>query len=146
LDAVGPGQFPLLFRCAGPLESVARDYRCKGWWVSHRLAVRPIVNEPPSEQFAEVKKMNQPLKKFRAGQISCALWENEVTTKDGRTVQMLKATVERRYKDKNGEWKSGNSFGRNEIPLVKWCLGKAFEAMVEERSVQTGAVEEEVVE
>ncbi|KPK47207.1 MAG: hypothetical protein AMK72_08735 [Planctomycetes bacterium SM23_25] len=92
-----------------------------------------------------MKKMNQPLKKFRAGQVSCALWENEVTTKDGRAVQMLKATVERRYKDKNGEWKSGSSFSRNEIPLVKWCLDKAFEAMIEERS-SNGRVEEEVIE
>ena len=90
--------------------------------------------------------MNQPLKKFRAGQVSCALWENEVTTKDGRAVTMLKATVERRYKDKNGEWQSSQSFSRNEIPLVKWCLDKAFDAMIEERSSDGISVEEEVIE
>ena len=90
--------------------------------------------------------MNQPLKKFRAGQVSCALWENEVTTKDGRTVTMLKATVERRYKDRNGDWESCNSFSRNEIPLVKYCLDKAFEAMIEEQTTQNGKVEEEVIE
>ena len=88
--------------------------------------------------------MNKPLKKFRAGQVSCALWENEITVEGGRSVQMLKATVERRYKDKNGEWKSSNSFSRNEIPLVKYCLDKALEAMIEERS--SDSVEEEVIE
>ena len=90
--------------------------------------------------------MIRPLKKFRAGQVSCALWENEIAVEDGRSVQMLKATVERRYKDKNGEWKSSNSFSRNEIPLVKYCLDKAFAAMIEERSSDSVSVEEEVIE
>jgi hypothetical protein len=109
------------------------------------LPSRPEADGPPKSSLSEAKKMSRPLKKFRAGQISCALWENEVTTQDGRSVQMLKATVERRYKDKDGEWKSGNSFSRNEIPLVKYCLDKAFEAMVGERS-SNGRVEEEVIE
>ena len=73
-----------------------------------------------------------PLKKFSAGSISCALWENEVTTANGRKVPMLKATIERRYKDRDGTWKSSGSFSRNEIPLAIHCLNKAFEAMVEE--------------
>ena len=88
--------------------------------------------------------MSRPLKKFRAGQVSCALWENEIPVEGGRSVNMLKATFERRYKDKNGEWKSSNSFSRNEIPLVKYCLDKAFEAMIEERS--SDSVGEEVIE
>ncbi len=76
----------------------------------------------------------KPTKKISAGSISCALWENEAVV-DGRSVTMLKATIERRYKDKDGNWKSSNSYGRNEIPLVVYCLQKAFETMVEERSV-----------
>ena len=79
--------------------------------------------------------MNQPVKKFSAGVVSCALWENEMPLPNGGTKNVLKATFERRYKDKNGEWKSSNSFGRSEIPLAKYCLDKAFDAMVEERSV-----------
>jgi len=86
-----------------------------------------------------------PLKKFSAGSISCALWENEIPTANGGKASVLKATVERRYKSKDGQWKSSNSFGRNEIPLVQYVLGKAFEAMVEEKSVQAGPIEEEVV-
>ena len=74
-----------------------------------------------------------PIKKFRAGSISCAIWENEANI-GGRQVPILKATVERRYKDKDGQWKSSGSFSRNEIPLAIYCLNKAFEAMVEERT------------
>jgi len=74
-----------------------------------------------------------PVKKFSAGTVSCALWENEMDV-GGRTVRILKATIERRYKDKDGQWKSSGSFGRNEIPLAIYCLNKAFEAMVEENN------------
>jgi hypothetical protein len=72
-----------------------------------------------------------PIKKFSAGSISCALWENEATV-EGRKVGILKATVDRRYKDKDGSWKSSGSFSRNEIPLVVFCLVRAFAAMAEE--------------
>ena len=90
--------------------------------------------------------MTGPLKKFRAGQVSCALWENEAKV-NGRSVTMLKVTVERRDKDKNDKWQSSGSFSRNEIPLAIYCLQKAFEAIVEEQSVQPESkVGEEVVE
>ena len=87
--------------------------------------------------------MKQPLKRIRAGPIVCALWENEVTVK-GRNISILKTTVERRYKDSLGNWQSSQSYGRAEIPLVKWCLDQAFSAMIEERSSQAETVEEEV--
>lgn len=90
-----------------------------------------------SDVGSRVKHMTgqKPLQKFSAGSISCAIWANEATV-DGRNVQMLKATVERRFKDASGTWKSSGSFGRNEIPLVMYCLEKAFAYMIEERSVR----------
>ena len=77
--------------------------------------------------------MTQPVKKIKAGTISCALWENEITV-NSRTVTKLNATLERRYKDKNEKWQSSNSFGRNDIPLAIYCLEKAFDAIVEDSS------------
>ena len=82
--------------------------------------------------------MAGPLKKFRAGQVSCALWENEAQV-NGRSVRMLKASVERRYKDKNGQWQSSASFSRNEIPLAIYCLQKAFDTIIAEQSAQPEA-------
>ena len=67
----------------------------------------------------------KPLAKFRAGQVSCALWENEINV-NGTTKTVLKASIERRYKDKDGSWKSSSSFGRNEMPLAIFCLARAF--------------------
>ena len=91
--------------------------------------------------------MAKPVAKFKAGQISAALWENEITAKNGGKATMLKATVQRRYKDKNGDWKSSGSFSRNEIPLAIYCLMQAFKVMVEgegdgDRAGNRGDVEE----
>ena len=84
-----------------------------------------------------------PIKKYQAGSVSCALWENEIEV-NGRTIQMLKATVERRYKDKDGQWKSSNSLNRNEIPLAIYCLMQAFKAIVEENKSSESAEEETI--
>jgi hypothetical protein len=76
----------------------------------------------------------KPKAKFTAGPVSAALWENTITTKEGREVPVLKASLQRRYKDKEGNWKSSNSFSRNEIPLAIYCLGKAFQKIIEKQN------------
>ncbi|MBN2590799.1 MAG: hypothetical protein JXA96_13125 [Sedimentisphaerales bacterium] len=73
----------------------------------------------------------QPKAKFTVGGISAALWENQITV-NGQTRTILKASVSRRYKDKNGAWKTTQTFARNEIPLALYCLQKAFEWMIEQ--------------
>ncbi len=73
---------------------------------------------------------HQPIEKFRAGQVTCALFENEVLM-NGQPHQIVNATLGRRYKDRNGQWKTSQSFSRNEIPLAIYVLQKAFEAMIE---------------
>ena len=66
--------------------------------------------------------------------MSSAVWENPMVI-NGKTVTVLKATVQRRYKDKSsGEWKSSGSFSRNEIPLAIFCLQKAFEEIVDKQN------------
>jgi hypothetical protein len=89
----------------------------------------------------------KPVQKIRAGQVSCALWENEMTLSGGRKIKALKATLDRRYKDSDGTWKSSGSFGRNEIPLAIWCLQKAFDNMIEEGNNRTddNSIEEEII-
>jgi len=89
-----------------------------------------------------------PMAKFKAGQVSAALWENEITAKNGGKVTVLKATVQRRYKDKDGNWQSSGSFSRNEIPLAIYCLQKAFEKIIEvqiDSANGDGVVEEVLV-
>ena len=79
-----------------------------------------------------------PIAKFRAGEVSSALWENDIQVR-GQTIKILKATVQRRYKAQDtGEWKSSTSFSRNEIPLAIYCLKKAFERIVEAQNGSSG--------
>jgi len=92
-----------------------------------------------------------PIAKFRAGQVAAAICANDVEVK-GRTVTILKATVQRRYKDQDGNWQSSGSFSRNEIPLAIHCLQKAFEKIVETQNDASnngnsnGTVEEPILD
>ena len=81
--------------------------------------------------------MTKPLKSFAAGGVRAAVWENEIQV-NGSTKAVLKASVERRYRDKSGTWKSSTSFSRNEIPLAVYRLEKAFETIVEEEKGDNG--------
>jgi len=65
--------------------------------------------------------------------------------KTGRQVTMLKATIERRYKDRDGQWRSSSSFSRNEILLAMYCVQKSFDHIIEGRKDEDGSVEEETV-
>ena len=87
----------------------------------------------------------QPVNKFRAGQIACALWNNDIVVQ-GTKKTVLKATVERRYKDSNDNWKSSGSYSRNEIPLVIYCLQKAYATMIDDQQRNGNDVAEEVIE
>ena len=90
---------------------------------------------------------HKPVARFRAGQISCAVWENKISV-DGRAATMLKATVASRFRGSDGDWRSSGSFSRNEIPLVIYCLQKAFGSMIEQADElpRDGDPVEEVVE
>jgi len=79
-----------------------------------------------------------PVAKFKAGQVSAAIWENEVQMPRG-TVKILKATVQRRYRDRGGQWQSSTSFSRNEIPLAIHCLQKSFERIIEIQNEEPGS-------
>ena len=79
----------------------------------------------------------KPVEKFRAGQVSCALWENEINV-NGTVKTVLKASVSRRYKDKDGNWKTAQSFSRNEILLAVYCLEKAFDAIITSETAKSG--------
>ena len=85
----------------------------------------------------------EPVKKFQAGQVSCALWENMATV-NGKQQAILKATIDRRYLGADGTWKSSQSFSRNEIPLAIFVLQLAFEYMIE-RKPEDEEVEKQTV-
>lgn len=77
----------------------------------------------------------KPVAKFQAGTVTAAVWQNEFEI-NGKRLKGLRASVERRYKAKDGQWKSSSSFSRNDIPLAIHCLQKAFDYMVPKNKIQ----------
>lgn len=68
--------------------------------------------------------MAKPVKKYNSGCISAAVWENEV---NGDTITSV--TLNKRYTDKDGEWKSTNSLNVTDMPKAIAVLQKAYEEL-----------------
>lgn len=69
--------------------------------------------------------MSAPKSKYNSGAVVVTEWENE---SNGR--QYATYTLERRYKDKSGEWKSATSFFDSDIPNLVSVLSKLSSELV----------------
>jgi len=90
----------------------------------------------------ENKTNNLPVKAFRRGTCSAAVFANDAKV-NGRSVEILKAHVQRRYKDKNNNWQSTSTYGINDIPKIVLCLQQAYEFMTE-NSTEDDASQREI--
>ena len=73
--------------------------------------------------------MNQIEKKFSTGGISATVWRNESKIED-KEGEYWTISVDRRYKDKEGNWKSTNSLRVNDLPKMALVASKAYEYLV----------------
>ena len=71
----------------------------------------------------------KPIKKYKVGGIQVAVWENRLHGRDGTEETMHNVTIERRYKDKQGDWKGSPSLRIADIPKAVLALNKTYEAM-----------------
>lgn len=69
----------------------------------------------------------KPKKKFQAGAVRAAVWQNTRSIAGGQDLQVLSVTMDRAYKDKDGEWKHTGSLQVNDIPKAIFVLSKAYE-------------------
>ena len=75
------------------------------------------------------KKM--PEKKFSTGAICATIWKNDGTNKKtGESVEYRTIQLDRRYKDKEGNWQSTGSLRLNDLPKASLVLQKAYEYLV----------------
>ncbi len=71
---------------------------------------------------------NLPEKRFSTGAINVTVWRNIGQSKTtGEATEYRTVSFDRRYKDKQGEWKSTNSLRINDLPKAVVVLSKAFE-------------------
>jgi hypothetical protein len=73
---------------------------------------------------------SKPLKSFKSGALQVAIWENENLGADGQPQLFRTVSFDRRYKDKNGEWKSSNNLRVNDLPKAALMLQKAYEYLI----------------
>lgn len=65
---------------------------------------------------------NKPVKKIRVGNVSATIWEQESG--------FYNATLERNYKDRDGKWKSTNSFSVHDLVVVAKVANMAADAII----------------
>ncbi|MBW2988338.1 hypothetical protein DRJ48_00275 [Candidatus Woesearchaeota archaeon] len=70
---------------------------------------------------------HKPERKFKAGAVTATIWKNEAVRQDGSKGEFYTVTLERRYKDRNGEWATSNSLRVNDLPKAVLVLDKAYE-------------------
>jgi len=75
------------------------------------------------ERLTEGSSNNQPVKKFRAGSITAAIWGNK--SKEGKTWNSV--TFTRSYKDNTDSWKNTGNFRVSDLPKLNLVSQKAFE-------------------
>ncbi len=73
---------------------------------------------------------NQPEKKFSTGAISATVWKNIGVGKDGQPFESHSVSLQRRYKDKTGQWKSTDSMRVNDLPKVALVVEEAYKYLV----------------
>jgi hypothetical protein len=94
-------------------------------------------------KFMEVRNMAQPEKRFKAGSCEAAVFENEIV-RDGQTISVKKVAIQKRYKDKDNEWKSTHSLDQNDIPKMMLALSKAYEYLTLREDKQDEVAVEEL--
>ena len=80
--------------------------------------------------------MAQPEKRFKCGACEVSIFENTITTKDGKNVRAKKASFQKRYKNADGEWKSTNSLDVNDIPKAKLVLDEAYKYLALSKDIE----------
>lgn len=74
-----------------------------------------------------------PLKKFRAGQITATIWENDKEGKDGKTFKAYSVNITKSYgveEDNKTVWKDTNNFQKDDLPKVVLVSNLAYAEIV----------------
>ncbi len=90
------------------------------------------------------EKPNQPEKKFSTGAIQATIWKNEIKKDNADPASYRTISLSRRYKDKEGSWKSTSSMRVNDLPKASLVLQKAYEFIVL-KEMDSNITEEDVL-
>lgn len=83
-----------------------------------------------TQQQQKPNKTNQPEARFTAGAISATVWQNASSGKDGQQMSYHTVSLQRSYKDRDGNWQHTSSMRLNDLPKARLVLSKAYEFLV----------------
>jgi len=71
-------------------------------------------------------RSSKPVKKFNAGGVQAAVWEN-TRERDGDEIVAYSVTLDKRYKAADGTWQSTTTLQTADLPKAVLVLQKAYE-------------------
>ena len=74
---------------------------------------------------------NKPVHQINIGTVKAAIWKNTTAAGDRHNV-----TFERIYKEDGGEWKSTQTFGRDDLLVLAKVADKAHDWIVAQRETK----------
>jgi hypothetical protein len=78
---------------------------------------------------------NKIEKKFSAGGISATVWSNEKLI-NGQKVDMKSISLQRTYKDREGNWKHSSNMRVTDLPKAQLVIEKAYEYLAMNEQVE----------
>ena len=78
--------------------------------------------------------MAEPEKSFNQGSCRGAVFANEIR-QNGKTAIVRNVAIQKRYKDKDGNWQNTNSFGVNDLPKLILIATKAYDYLTMKKEV-----------
>lgn len=73
---------------------------------------------------------NVPELKLSSGGISVTVWRNERQGKQGQPTEFSTISLQRSYKDNEGNWKNTSQLRVNDLPKAALALNKAYEYLI----------------
>lgn len=90
--------------------------------------------------------MNQePEHKVKVGAVTASIWKRTVE-KNGNSFVVRQVSLDRTYKDKNGDWQSTNSYDIGDVPKAVFALCRAYLSIMDaSKNESDGGIEVEDV-
>ena len=70
-----------------------------------------------------------PIEKLRDRGVSLSVFPNAAKRDDGSSVTFYNTVIESRYRDKDGNWQSGNSFSKDQLYALRFLIDEALRAI-----------------
>ena len=83
----------------------------------------------------QVNEMVQPEKRIKVGACTASIFANEFDGQNGKVV-VKSVSLQRSYKDKEGNFQNTTSLKANDIPKAVLALNKAYDYMVSDEKAE----------